>query len=340
MPDCGQQDCPPDTDNWPREIERRLAPKTTNDRHQISYRGIQLTNSDSLMRGLLERLQRQRIPIVLVRLGELRNQRRSIAGEKVGLRYLGASERIHHRSDANLTGSPLSIDLSGLSGPASVDALATAANRSLTALGLMLGSNQGTMGMMSNQLVSKQKHSRLVSQVNQQSDPSTVNEASSPSSTVDSDSPLECRMRRFTYRAVKRDAEGNRCFGLVTATICYGGCETGEYAVWLFPHRKSFHRVCTHGGRLRRRTLLTECQTLSGSPLAMDQVDVSLRQYTYVDATHCVCDRCRSTDTACVGSLSQPYLPSLASEPIDSPQSSGQTDEQQSQAATYPPLVY
>lgn len=338
--DCNQKACPPEevdqtltADAWPREIERRLSPGTGPSLSLLGSRGFQLTNSDSLMRKLLERQQRQQIPIMLVRLGELRNQRRSVDYKQIGSGRL-VTTRLHHRSDTNLTSSPTPGDFSGLPESVNLDALATAANRTLTAMGLMLGADQGTMGMMSNQLV--ERHHQSADSPVGSADTSITKDAATPSGMVSSDSPLDCNMRRFTYRASKSDSQGNRCFGLVTATICYGGCDTGEYADWVFPYKKSIHRVCTHGGRARRHALLTDCQSSSGEPLVADLADMNLRRYTYVDATHCVCERCKSADTTCVGSLTRPYLPSIASDPVNGlPTGSGL---QQQPAA--PTLVY
>jgi len=118
------------------------------------------------------------------------------------------------------------------------------------------------------------------------------------------DSPLECNMRRYTFKASKSDGAGNRCSGLVSAAICYGGCETGEIADWLFPHKKSIHKVCTHGERVKRRVSLTDCTS--------ELVEPSLRHYHFVEATSCVCKKCTSVDTTCLGSLTRPYLPSLS----------------------------
>lgn len=113
-------------------------------------------------------------------------------------------------------------------------------------------------------------------------------------------SSLECNKRHYTFKAVKRDDSGNKCTGIVRATICYGGCDTGEIADWIFPHKKSVHKVCSHGLRVRRRVVLTECTSNS--------VDPSLREYHYVDAKSCVCQKCNPADTTCLGSLTRPYL--------------------------------
>lgn len=117
-----------------------------------------------------------------------------------------------------------------------------------------------------------------------------------------SETPLECQMRRFTYTATKVDARsGVSCSGLITANICYGGCDTGEISDWLFPHKKSIHKVCRHGTRVRRRALLTDCTG--------DDVDEGTKDYHYVDARSCVCQKCTSQDTTCLGSLTRPFLP-------------------------------
>jgi len=119
------------------------------------------------------------------------------------------------------------------------------------------------------------------------------------------DSPMECNMRNFTFRATKSDeASGHKCWGDITASICYGGCDSGEIADWLFPHKKSIHRVCRHGGRIRRKAILLECT----SP----DVHHSLREYHYVDARDCVCRKCTSLDTTCLGTMTRPYLQTLS----------------------------
>ena len=111
---------------------------------------------------------------------------------------------------------------------------------------------------------------------------------------------LECAMRQFTFRALKSDETGNKCWGHVTANICLGGCDTGEIADWLFPYKKSIHKVCRHGRRLRRRVQLESCSS--------EQVADSLRDYYFVDAIDCVCKKCTSADTTCLGSMSRPNL--------------------------------
>lgn len=123
------------------------------------------------------------------------------------------------------------------------------------------------------------------------------------SGEIELEQSLECNKRQYRFKASKRDGDGNKCSGLVTATICYGSCDTGEIADWLFPHKKSIHKVCSHGLRVRRRALLTECSS--------DSVEPSLREYHYVDAKTCVCQKCNSADTTCLGSLTRPYLAPL-----------------------------
>lgn len=116
---------------------------------------------------------------------------------------------------------------------------------------------------------------------------------------------MQCNMRQFSFTATKTDESGNKCSGLITANICYGACDTGEIADWLFPGKKSIHKVCRHGGRVRRRAILTSCTSDS-----MDEAD-PLREYHYVDALNCVCKRCTSVDTTCLGTMSQPSLQTL-----------------------------
>lgn len=111
---------------------------------------------------------------------------------------------------------------------------------------------------------------------------------------------LECNKRQYTFKAVKRDDLGNKCSGILKATICYGSCDTGEIADWIFPFKKSIHKVCSHGQRVRRRVILPECSSSS--------VDPSLREYHYVDAKTCVCQKCNPAETTCLGSLTRPYL--------------------------------
>lgn len=127
---------------------------------------------------------------------------------------------------------------------------------------------------------------------------STVSSATIGSSGQEDSRALECKLLRHTFRARRSDGNGNECVGLLTASICYGGCETGELADWLFPHKKSIHKVCTHGERVRRQIQLTDCNT----PFAR----LHLREYSFVDALNCSCKRCSSADTTCVGSLSRP----------------------------------
>lgn len=117
------------------------------------------------------------------------------------------------------------------------------------------------------------------------------------------DSPMQCNMRRFTFKATKTDEAGNRCSGLITARICYGGCDTGEIADWLFPYKKSVHKVCRHGQRIRKLAHLEECSS--------ENVEPSLREYYFVDAADCVCKKCTSVDTTCLGTMSRPHLQTL-----------------------------
>lgn len=124
------------------------------------------------------------------------------------------------------------------------------------------------------------------------------------SSAAAADSPMECKLKRYKFTASKVDQFGNKCSGEVVATICYGGCDTGEIADWLFPYKKSIHKVCRHGQRVRRRKLLTDCEW-AGSEAP---VDPQLREYHYVDAASCVCKKCTSIDTTCLGTMSRPHL--------------------------------
>lgn len=117
------------------------------------------------------------------------------------------------------------------------------------------------------------------------------------------ETPLECKMRRYSFKASKTDENGNKCFGQVEASICYGGCDSGEIADWIFPHKKSVHKVCTHGRRVRRRVVLNECSS--------ELVEPSTREYYFADAINCVCKKCTSLDTTCLGSLTPPYLANL-----------------------------
>lgn len=142
---------------------------------------------------------------------------------------------------------------------------------------------------------------RHAQQVEQRANEQANIQLEEPARSIDSNNEvMECRRRTFTFEASKSDSEGNRCTGTIKANICYGGCDTGEIADWIFPHKKSIHKVCGYGKRVRRLSLLTDCN----SP----EVDQSLREYHFIDAASCVCQRCNSADTTCVGSMSQPYL--------------------------------
>lgn len=130
-------------------------------------------------------------------------------------------------------------------------------------------------------------------------------------SDENSDDSMQCNMRSFTYKATKTDSLGNQCTGLVMASICYGGCDTGEIADWLFPHKKSIHKVCRHGGRRRRKARLNACTSLAGNPVGPETL-LSLSVYHYVDALNCVCKKCTSADTTCLGTMSRPRLQTLS----------------------------
>jgi hypothetical protein len=45
--------------------------------------------------------------------------------------------------------------------------------------------------------------------------------------------------------------------------------------------------------------------------LPLDELD-SLPDYHYVDALNCVCKKCTSADTTCLGTMSTPYLQTLS----------------------------
>lgn len=120
------------------------------------------------------------------------------------------------------------------------------------------------------------------------------------SETATEDASLECKKREYTFRAMNRDNKGNHCSGFVKATICYGGCETGEISDWLFPHKKSIHKVCQHGQRVKRKVILPDCNSL----IAVKELSI----YHFVDARSCKCEKCNKTNTTCMGSLTAPKL--------------------------------
>lgn len=122
---------------------------------------------------------------------------------------------------------------------------------------------------------------------------------------------LGCNKRLYTYRATKSDEFGNKCSGLVTATICHGSCDTGQFSDHVFPYRKTVHKVCTHGVRIKKKAILDDCiGAFSSNPNNNDFMFVaSLREYEYVDAGTCVCRSCTSVDTTCLDGMSKPKLP-------------------------------
>lgn len=131
------------------------------------------------------------------------------------------------------------------------------------------------------------------SEINNNNNPTSIEKSHTTKDT------FECNKRQYTFKAVKRDDLGNKCSGIIKATICYGSCDTGEIADWIFPFKKSIHKVCSHGQRVRRRVILPECTS---------NLDPSLREYHYVDARTCVCRKCDPAETTCLGSLTRPYL--------------------------------
>uniref|UniRef100_A0A6G1SNB4 Glycoprotein hormone beta-5 n=1 Tax=Aceria tosichella TaxID=561515 RepID=A0A6G1SNB4_9ACAR len=139
---------------------------------------------------------------------------------------------------------------------------------------------------------------------------STTTRPPDDESSGNNDDSMKCNIRRFTYKATKTNEAGSQCTGLVTASICYGGCDTGEIADWLFPHKKSIHKVCRHGDRIRRRVTLSYCTSSSGAQLEPDELG-GLADYYYVDALNCVCKKCTSADTTCLGTMSTPHLQTL-----------------------------
>lgn len=136
--------------------------------------------------------------------------------------------------------------------------------------------------------------------------------------TAIEDQSLGCRRRRLRFNAYKVGADGSRCWGSVEAAICYGRCETGELASLSFPYKVSLHKVCTHGKRRPRVAILNNCSPAN--------VDPSLRVYRYVDADSCVCQHCSQADTTCLGTITQPNIPTELH--IETGQPGEQTEEE------------
>ncbi|GFW64130.1 thyrostimulin beta-5 subunit [Trichonephila clavipes] len=109
---------------------------------------------------------------------------------------------------------------------------------------------------------------------------------------LNTENTLECHRRDFTYKAVQTDENGFQCWGHVTATSCWGRCDTGEIGDWRFPYKRPFHPVCIHGNREIRTTLLPNCDA---------GANLDIAEYAYYEALSCSCYLCDSSSTSCQG---------------------------------------
>ncbi|GFS44086.1 thyrostimulin beta-5 subunit [Nephila pilipes] len=118
--------------------------------------------------------------------------------------------------------------------------------------------------------------------------------------SLDMEKTLECHPREFTYKATQTDENGLQCWGLVTATSCWGRCDTGEIGDWRFPYKRPFHSVCMHENREAHSTLLQNCD---------EGVNLDIVQYEYYEALSCACYLCDSSSTSCqeIPTYSDPF---------------------------------
>ncbi|XP_074594674.1 glycoprotein hormone beta 5 [Brevipalpus obovatus] len=103
---------------------------------------------------------------------------------------------------------------------------------------------------------------------------------------------IHCLRREFTYKAVKTDDFGRKCWQYITVKACWGRCDSLEIADYRFPYKKSYHPVCIHNRMQLKRIKLENCH-----PGVSDE----LRDYYYKDALSCKCSVCRSSLASCEG---------------------------------------
>ncbi|UYV82459.1 gpb5 [Cordylochernes scorpioides] len=137
-----------------------------------------------------------------------------------------------------------------------------------------------------------------------------------------------CEQRLFDFYAINTDAEGRKCWGVVTAVICWGRCFSAEVSVqyclflptaredeyltpeqrsvlklfldmaiahipdWRFPYKINQHSVCMHKRKSKRLAVLEHCDP---------GADPGLRIYQYTEAESCECQKCRSSVASCEG---------------------------------------
>lgn len=92
-----------------------------------------------------------------------------------------------------------------------------------------------------------------------------------------------CHRRLYTQRVVQTDANGRRCWDMVSSWSCQGHCISQQVAAWYFPHKESHHPVCVHMGRFRSVAYLRECDV---------GVAAKTRRFEYVEAAACKCQVC------------------------------------------------
>ncbi|CAM1154229.1 gpb5 (predicted) [Pycnogonum litorale] len=109
-------------------------------------------------------------------------------------------------------------------------------------------------------------------------------------SDINPESTLKCHRREFTYKVVRKDKFGRKCYGYITAMSCWGRCDSNEIADWRFPFKKSYHPVCMHDEMILNRIELTNCDK---------GAEREARIYEYIEAVSCSCQICQSSIASC-----------------------------------------
>ncbi|GAB6024972.1 glycoprotein hormone beta [Chamberlinius hualienensis] len=114
----------------------------------------------------------------------------------------------------------------------------------------------------------------------------------SSSGSIDPRTTLGCHRREYTYKVVRSDSLGRKCWGYVRAMSCWGRCDSNEIADWQFPFKISYHPVCIHDQRVLQKVTLANCEA---------DVELGTSTYEYYDAVTCSCRKCKSSSANCEG---------------------------------------
>lgn len=129
-----------------------------------------------------------------------------------------------------------------------------------------------------------------------------TNKQASKGSKVGKPIKEECRTRKIILKAQRKNEFGQKCWDEIEMNICYGRCQSGEFADHSIPYKMSIGYSCMHENRIRREVVLRNCN-IDGIP-----EDDPLRRYSYIDAGSCNCLICSRSDAQCVGTLNPIHL--------------------------------